>query len=325
MSAVGPADIDRAAAGLPDALRATPCVRSEWLTAVAGRPVWLKLESLQPTHSFKVRGAWNALAAVDDPATGLVAASAGNHGAALAWACARLGRRLTVVTPRAAPHAKRARIAALGATLRDEADDYDDAERRARALAAATGARFVSPYNDPHVIAGAGTIGREVLTQVPGVDEIVVPMGGGGLASGVALAVSGRRRPPRVLAVESAASPGVTTALAAGAIVPIEVGETIADGLAGNLEPGSITFDILRALVGPIVEVLTAAEPAVRRAVVDLLREEHLVAEGSAAAAVAAVCARGRASDRTCTVVVVSGANIDQRRLAELLGGADQP
>ena len=325
MSAVGPAEIDCAAAGLPDALRATPCVRSEWLTAVAGRPVWLKLESLQPTHSFKARGAWNALRTMEDSTPPLVAASAGNHGAAMAWACDRVGRPLTVFTPRGAPHAKRARIAGLGATLRDEASDYDDAERRARTFAMATGARFVSPYNDPDVIAGAGTVGREVLAQVPGVDEIVVPLGGGGLAAGVALALADRPAPPRVLAVEPAVSPAFSTALSAGRIVPIAVGETIADGLAGNLEAGSITFDILRELAGPVVEVTTASEPAVRRSVVEALLEEHLVMEGAAATAIAAVCARGRTPGRTCTVVVVSGANIDPRRLVQLLDEAGHP
>lgn len=320
MSGVGPADVDLAASRLPAEVRHTPCVRSAWLSEVAGHPVWLKLESLQPTHSFKVRGACNALVAAGTRLTdGLVTASAGNHGAALAWACARAGVPLTVFTPRDAPRTKLARIAALGAVLRDEAEDYDDAERRGRAFASGYAAPFVSPYNDAHVVAGAGTIGREILAQVPEADEIVVPLGGGGLASGVALAVSDRPRRPCVTAIEPAVSPAFTTALAAGGIVAIAVGETIADGLAGNLEPGSLTFELVRRHVD---RVATAEETAVRGAVVDLLREEHLVAEGAAAVAIAAVCARRTAPSAACSVVVVTGSNIDEKRLARLLEGA---
>lgn len=318
MSGAGATDVRGAAARLPAELRNTPCVRSAWLSAVAGHPVWLKLESLQPTHSFKVRGAFNALTSLPGDRA-VVTASAGNHGAALAWAAARLGVTLTVFTPRDAPRAKLARIAALGAALRDEADDYDDAERRARAFSSLEGLAFVSPYNDRLVVAGAGTIGLEILAQVPEVDEIVLPLGGGGLASGVAVAVGERQRRPRVVAAEPAESPAFTTALSAGRIVPIVVGETIADGLAGNLEAGSITFDLVRRHVD---EVVTVEDARVRDAVATLVREEHLVAEGAAAVAVAAVANRGTRAASHCTVVVLSGSNIDERLLCGLLAAA---
>jgi threonine dehydratase len=307
-----------AASRLPAEVRDTPCVRSAWLSSLAGHPVWLKLESVQPTHSFKVRGAFTALTALAG-AREVVTASAGNHGAALAWAAARLGVALTVFTPREAPRAKLAAIASLGASLRAEADDYDDAERRAREHAARAGVPFVSPYNDPLVVAGAGTIGLEILAQVPGVDEIVVPLGGGGLASGVAVAVSQGHPRPRVVAVEPAESPAFTTALAAGRIVPIAVGETIADGLAGNLEAGSITFELVRRHVD---EVRRVEDARARKAVASLVREEHLVAEGAAAVAVAAVADRGPSLGARGTVVVLSGSNIDERQLCALVAAA---
>lgn len=323
MSDLEASALARAAAALPAELRDTPCIRSAWLSELAGHDVWLKLESLQPTHSFKVRGAFTALrAGAATCAGGVVTASAGNHGAAMAWACARDGVALTVFVPREAPRAKLVRIAASGARLQSVAGDYDAAERRGREFAAAHGLPFISPYNDPHVIAGAGTIVGEVLAQVPATREIVVPLGGGGLASGAALAVRGTRPLPRLVAAEPAASPAFTTALRAGAIVPIEVGETIADGLAGNIEPGSLTFDLVRQSG---VCVVTVPEPAIRKAVADLLREEHLVAEGAAAAAVAAVAARAAAGTPEVTVVVLTGSNIDERRLAALIGESGPP
>lgn len=317
MTRPSPGDVRRAAAALPPEIRDTPCVRSPWLSAIAGHDVWIKLESLQPTHSFKVRGAFLAVAAMERGDTrALVTASAGNHGAALAWAAARAGRPLTVFTPAMAPAAKLQRIAALGADLRAVAADYDDAEARAREHAAAHGARFVSPYNDPLVIAGAGTVGAEILGECAAVDEIVVPVGGGGLLSGIALSRLEGRRGVRVVGVETEASTAFTAALAEGRITPVAVGDTLADGLAGNLERDSITFPLVQRFADG---VLVVPERAVRRAIPDLLREEHLVAEGAAAVAIAAV-AEGRTSpDARCTVIVLSGSNIDDRRLASLV------
>lgn len=314
-------DLAGARAALPAALRDTPCVRSDWLSSLARHDVWLKLETLQPTHSFKVRGAWNALRRVPAGAAGVVTASAGNHGSALAWAASQRGIPLTVFTPRDAPRAKLARISALGAELRAEADGYDDAEARARAFAIARGLPFVSPYNDADVIAGAATIGLEILAQVPQADEVALPLGGGGLASGVALAFAGVASRPRVVAAEPDVSPAFTTAIAAGRIVPIVVGETIADGLAGNLEAGSLTFDLVRQHVDRVVRI---PEDRLRWAVATLAREEHLVCEGAAAAAVAAVADGAGPATARCTVIVLSGSNIDERRLCELLAASAQ-
>jgi threonine dehydratase len=328
----GLADIRAAAERLPASLRETPCVEATWLRGEGDGRVWLKVETLQPTHSFKVRGAMNAVVALLEEAESprLVTASAGNHGAALAWAARRHHVPLVVFTPRNAPASKRARIAGEGAELRATADDYDEAERLALAFARDTGARYVSPYNDPLVIAGAGTIGLEVAAQVPGAAQVLVPLGGGGLLSGIAIAIRGLLPGCRLIGAEAGASPAFTTALTAGAITPFEVGPTLADGLAGNLEPGSLTFDIVRKTVDRIV---TVGEAPIRTAVRDLLEHEHLVAEAAGAIAVAAFeqqVAAGlgahppdgrtaQSENGSDTVIVVSGANIDLAVLLDVV------
>ena len=311
-------DVERARSRLPRELRDTPCVPSPWLSRIAGHEVWLKLETLQPTHSFKVRGAVTAIDAclAAGMASGVVTASAGNHGAALAWAAARHGVPLVVVTPRDAPAAKRARIVGLGADLRAVADNYDDAERRAMAWADELAAEYVSPYDDLRVIAGAGTLALEIAAQVPAADEVIVPLGGGGLLSGVALALSETWPRVRCVGAEPAVSPAFTRAMAAGAITRIEVGATIADGLAGNLAPGSVTFDFVRAARPAIV---TVEEATIRRAVALMLEEEHLVIEGAAAAAVGAVLDGLTARAARHSVVVLSGSNIDLALLSALI------
>lgn len=319
-------DLATARARVARRLAPTPLVASTWLSEAAGVPVWLKLESLQPTRSFKIRGAINAVDELLDTtrdaspaargALRLVTASAGNHGAALAWAAARAGLPCTVVTPASAPQAKLDAIRRLGADLRAVATDYDDAERRALALTRDEGATFVSPYNDTAVIAGAATVGLEILEQLPDSALLVVPLGGGGLYSGVALSVAGRTPPVALAGIEAERSPAFTRSLAAGRIVPIEVGDTLADGLAGNLEPGSVTFDIVRSHG---LRVVALPESAVVAGVVDLVREQRLVAEGAGAMAVAAVAGRHVRSARGPIVAIVSGANLDVARLASLL------
>jgi threonine dehydratase len=314
-------DVRAAAARMPTEVQGTPCVEAPWLSSGRGHTVWLKVECLQPTHSFKVRGAVNAVAAIveQQASPAIVTASAGNHGAALAWACRRHRVPLVVFTPRGAPEAKLAAIAESGADLRAVAADYDEAERLALAWARECGSRYVSPYNDPHVIAGAGTVGLEIAEQIPDANEVVVPLGGGGLVSGIAVALRGARHRCRLIGVEAEASPAFTTALASGRITPVSVGASIADGLVGNLEPGSITFDLVKELVD---EVRRVGERAIRRAIVELLQFQRLVSEGAGAIGVAAMLdARARADrhDTHATVIVVSGANVDIEVLRALI------
>jgi len=301
----------------------TPLRYSPWLSAAAGGDVFLKIETLQPTFSFKIRGAFNAVLTLveergsDAPA--LVTASAGNHGQALAHAAGEAGLPLTVYVPEHAPRVKVDAIRKAGANV-EPCRDYDDAEMKAKAHGATGTALFISPYAHPSVIAGAGTVGLEILEERPDIDAIVVPIGGGGLISGIAIAASDLPDPGvtkiSVVGVEVEASSAFTQALAAGRIVTIDVGPTLADGLSGNLDPETVTFDIVKRLVSSIMLI---AEPALEQAVGGVAREERLIAEGAGAAGVAAVLSdQKRFADRR-TAVVLSGANINLDTLKRLI------
>lgn len=281
--------------------------------------MFLKLETLQPTFSYKVRGAFNAVLKLKEDrggdVPGLVTASAGNHGRALAHAARAAGLRLTVYVPEHSPRVKIDAISRAGAVVK-RCRDYDEAEVRAKQHGSTGEALFVSPYSHPDVIAGAGTIGLEILDERPDLDAIVVPVGGGGLISGIAAAAAALSERTSVIGVEVEASSPFTQSLAAGRVVTIEVGPTLADGLAGNLDPDTITFDLVRSLVKGIVLV---SEPQLADGIAGIAREERLIAEGAgAAAAAAAIAGKIDASGRR-VAVVLSGANIDLDRLRTLI------
>jgi threonine dehydratase len=303
------ADLDAAAAVVSEQLAPTPLVAAPGL----GADVHLKLETLQPTGSFKVRGALAALTRAGAGAA-VVTASAGNAGLGIAWAAAALGVRAMIVVAETASPAKVAALRALPVELVRHGADYDEAEARALELAAA-GATYVSAYNDTGVIAGQSTIGRELDTQLGEPPTVVCPLGGGSLSSGLGLWAAARPG-ARVVAVEAERSPAFSSALAAGAITPIEVGETLADGLAGNLEPGSVTFELVRDHVAAIVQ---ASEAELADAIRFLARAHGIVAEGAGAAAVAAVMTGRVERGAGPLVAVVSGRNIALPRLAGLL------
>jgi threonine dehydratase len=315
VAAPGPRELDAAAAVVAARLEPTPLVPAPAL----GDDVLLKLESLQPTGSFKVRGALSALSALPAGAE-VVTASAGNHGLGVAWAATALGRSATVVVPETASPAKLAALERFDVRLVRHGASYDAAEAHALALAE-RGAHYVSPYNDTHVIAGQATIGREVEAQLGGAPVTVVcPLGGGGLASGLGLWATALRAGAassagRVVAVEADRSQAFRAALDAGGIVAIEPGPTLADGLGGNLEPGSVTFELVR---DHVAEVVAATEPDIEAAVRFVATAAGLVVEGAAAAAIAALRA-GRIAGDGATVVVVTGRNIARERLAAVL------
>lgn len=314
VAAPGAAELAAAREAVSARLAPTPLVRAPGL----GDDVWLKLESLQPTGAFKVRGALAALSAL--PATeAVVTASAGNHGLGVAWAATALGRRATVVVPENASPAKLAALERFDVALERVGSSYDDAEAHALALAA-QGAVYVSPYNDPRVIAGQATIGAEIDAVLGPLEDltVVAPLGGGGLASGLGLWSSARPGGrARVVAVEAEHSQAFRTALDAGAITPFAPEPTIADGLGGNLEPGSVTFDLVRDHVDA---VLASPEPGIEDAIRVLASAAGVVAEGAAACAAAAVLA-GRVGASGPVVLVITGRNIARARLAEVLGG----
>jgi threonine dehydratase len=253
-----------------------------------------------------------------DPPPCLVTASAGNHGRALAWAASRSGLRAVIFTPKHAPAAKLDAIRRHGADLHAEADTYEESERMAKQFAAQTGALFISAYSHPDLLAAIGTIALEVVEDLPSVDQIVVPVGGGGLLAGIAAAISATRPDVEVVGVEAEASHPFAASLAAGRIVEVDVGPTIADGLAGNMDPDNLAFPIVKALVRRMAMV---SEPELRASLRALVRHEHLIAEGAGIAGVAAVAARRVPSRSRTTVIVVSGANIDLELLVQVLNG----
>jgi threonine dehydratase len=313
-------DIIRARGRIAPFVRRTPLAGSAWLSDVAGAPVSLKLESLQVSNSFKSRGAFNAvigrLERGELAQARLVTASAGNHGRALAAAAEAFHVPLVVFTPADAPRTKLDAIRRHGAELRAEGRDYDHAEALAKQFAEASGGAFVSPYNDPDVIAGAGTVALDIFEDAPDVDLLVVPIGGGGLISGIGVAARAIAPRCEVVGVEVEASCPFQTSLRAGSLVEIAPGPTFADGLVGNPDPETITFGLIQRVVDRIV---TVSEDDLRTAIAGLAGEEHLIAEGAGAAATAALIGRRVDVRGRRVAVLVTGSNIDRERLVEVL------
>jgi len=309
-------DVLTAAETVRHHLAPTPVLASPAL----GPGVVLKLETEQPTGSFKVRGAIVAVAvaAAQAPDVPLITASAGNHGLGVAFAASRLGMVATIVVPVTASPCKRDALERLTEPGRIEVvahgQTFDEAEAYALEQAD-NGARFISPYNDPDVIAGQGTAALELFDQVVGLTTIVAPVGGGGLLAGLALAVSSRSD-VSVQGVEADASRAVSASVAAGRVVPAPIGPTIADGLAGNLEPGSVTVEIISRLRAPLAGV---AETALREAVTFLSLHHGLVVEPSGAAAVASLLSGQVAAGPGPTALMITGRNLDPALAGELL------
>ena len=310
----GPAHMEAAWKAVRRFVAVTPTVGTPQL----GPAVSAKLETLQPTGSFKVRGGLAAVSATleEEPGRAVVASSAGNHGLGLAYAASKLGAQVTVVVPTGASAAKVSALQQFDVRLVLYGEGYREAETHALELAARDGSRYVSPYNDPDVIAGQSTLARELLEQVSNLGTVVVPCGGGGLLAGVILGLAGTG--VRVVGIESEASPSMSTALAAGGIVPIDVEPTVADGLAGNLEPGAVTVGIA---LEHGVSVLTVSEADIRSAMAYSATKMGLVLEGAGAVGVAALRAgviTPDPDDRE-TVVILTGRNVAPKLLSEVL------
>jgi threonine dehydratase len=290
----------------------SPLLPSAWLSSIADGHVSLKIESLNLSNSFKIRGALNAALklseGIDSDTPTIVAASAGNHGRALALAAEELGIPCVIFTPASAPEAKQAAIRRHGAVLHSDGEDYDAAERQAKQFAVAEGGIYISPYNNADVIAGAGTIGLEIVESMPDFDVVVVPLGGGGLASGVGLAVKATAPRATIVGVEVEASSPFTLSLEAGRITEITPRASLADGLTGNLEAGSITFPLVKQVVDYVV---TVSEEDLTRAMKGLATEERLIVEGAGAAAVAAIMAGKASAPGQRVIAMVTGGNVD--------------
>ncbi len=309
----GPSALDAARDRLRPAIRVTPLHHSRWLSDLAGCPVHLKLECWQRTHSFKIRGALNAVGTLATAGARLVAASAGNHGLAVAEAARAHGATATIFVPRSAPETKKSRIRRAGATLREVEGTYDAAAAAAVDFATETGATPVHAFADPAVVAGQGTVGLEIMDAMPDVREVVVPVGGGGLAAGIGAALAHHAPSARVIGVQSTATRAMYDAFRAGHAGPTPDLPTICDGLAGETEQDA--YEAVRAVLGDLRLVEEARVPTAIR---EIYRREGLVAEGAGAVGVAAVLA-GELDLEGPTVIVLSGGNIDGERLARIL------
>ena len=308
-------DIRAAAQRIAGAVEQTPCVHSRTLSRLVGAEVFLKFENLQFTASFKERGALNKLLSLGEAERrrGVIAMSAGNHAQAVAYHAARLGIPATIVMPRGSPNTKIKNTQVHGASVVLEGENLFEAGRHARELAARGNLVFVHPYEDPLIIAGQGTVGLEMLAAVPDLDLIVVPVGGGGLISGIATAAKALKPAVRILGVESRNYPSMHQRLAG---IPVECGgDTIAEGIAVK-DVGATALSIIRELVD---EVLVVEEETIERAVVALIEIEKTVAEGAGGAALAALLEHPARFAGKRVGLPVSGGNIDSRVLASVL------
>jgi threonine dehydratase len=292
-------DIHEARDRLAGVARVTPVYGSETFSRLAGREVWLKAENLQRTGSFKVRGAMSRIAQLDqeERAAGVVAASAGNHGQAVAWAAREAGVHARIYVPLDAPMAKVEACQNYGAELLLEGERFEDAMTAAQAYVEESGATFVHPFEDPLVIAGQGTIGLELADQVTQASTVLIPVGGGGLAAGIATALRAVRPELRIVGVQAG-----------------KTGFTIADGIFVK-SPGELTMSMLDSLLDDMIHV---ADEEITEAIVLLLERSKLVVEGAGAVGVAALLS-GKAGGEGPAVAVLSGGNIDPTLLISVM------
>ena len=311
-------DVQAALGRIRDRIYLSPCARSETLSRLTGTDAWLKLENLQMTGAYKERGALNKLLvmAPADRERGLITASAGNHAQALAYHAGRLGAKATIVMPEATPIMKVANTRAHGARVVLHGANYDEAYAEARRLEQVERLTFVHPFDDPDVIAGQGTIALEVLDQEPGLDAIVVPVGGGGLVSGVAVAAKTLKPALRVIGVETELLPCMLQAVEAGRPVTLEPATTVADGIAVK-RAGDLTLEHVRRYVD---EIVTVSEEEIASAILYLLEREKTVVEGAGAVAVAALLQKKvRGLEGKKTASIISGGNIDVNLVARVI------
>jgi len=313
---LSPASVLSAAHRLRGIARRTPLRRSDGLSALTGGSVYLKCECEQITGAFKLRGAFNTIALLSDEERrkGVVTSSAGNHGMGLAWAARHFGVQATIFVPATAPRVKRDGIAALGATVNDQAAHYDEALDMATAFATERGATHVHPERGAALLAGQGTIALEILEELPDLATFVVPVGGGGLLGGCAALLDAVAPRVRIVGTQSDQTAAMARSLEAGRIVPIPVAPTLADGLAGAIEETG--FETGRRVLD---EMITVTEDEIAGAIAWLWREEGLVVEGSGAVGVAALRSGYRPPVEGDVAVVLTGGNIDRDRWDDIV------
>lgn len=297
-------------------MRKTPLEYSHFLSDLSGGEVWLKLENQQYTGSFKARGAMNKLIQLspEEKARGIVTASSGNHAQGVGYAGNILGVDSTIVVPANTPRVKRDAIELYGVELIVHGDEYMEAERFSRDLEARLGKTHISAYNDLDIIMGQGTVGLEIAEEMPDIDKVLVPVGGGGLISGVGCALKALDATTEVFGAQSVASPVMYESLRQGRIVDMELEDSYAEGLHGGIEENSVTFELCRKYVD---EIILVEEETILRAIRSALVEQHQVIEGAAAVGVAAILEDPERYNDEKVCIVISGGNVELDLLKE--------
>ena len=293
-------------------IKKTALKYSHFLSSICQGTIYLKLENNQISHSFKIRGAFNKILklTLEEKQKGIITCSSGNHGLATAVAAKKLNVAVKIVIPETTPRKKVDKIKKYNVDL-VLYGDYDEAEQKALELACKEGKTYISPYNDVDVIAGQGTIGLEILEEFPEVEKVLAPVGGGGLCAGVAIAMKNKNRAIEVIGVQSEASPVMYESLRAGKILKSEelkIQSSLADGLSGGIEEGSVTFKVAQKNVDEIVLV---KEETIKEAIRLLWEKDGQVVEGAGAVGPAVVIENKEHFKNKKTVIILSGGNID--------------
>ena len=312
------AEIRAARERIRDSIFLSPCTHSQMLSGLTGQDIFLKLENLQMTGSFKERGALNRILTLtpEEARRGVVAASAGNHAQGVAYHATQRGIRSVIVMPLTTPLVKVQATRGFGAEVVLHGANYDEACAEATRLCEAEGMTFIHPFDDPLVMAGQGTIGLELMDQIPGLEAVVVPIGGGGLIGGIACAVKEAQPNIRVIGVQTSRLPSMKAALAAHHPVAIEPGTTIADGIAVR-RAGDYTFPVVAKYVD---EIVTVDEDEIASSILTLLEREKTLAEGAGATALAALLQHRTSLPKGArTAVLVCGGNIDVTLLSRII------
>ena len=308
----------RAAVRIAELVRETPLDYSPKLSEETGAEVWLKLENLQHTGSFKLRGATNRMMMLtpEQQAAGCVAASSGNHGAAVAYAMNKLGVTGVIFVPEQTSPTKVDAIRSYGGDVRFFGTDGLDTELHAREYAEQNGMFYLSPYNDEEVMAGQGSCGVEIVAQLPDVDDVFIAIGGGGLISGVGSVLRQHNKDVRVIGCQPSASAVMTRSVEAGEILDLPSGPTLSDGTAGGIEPGAITFALCRDIVDDYVLV---DEAQISAAMCLYMDSQHQMIEGAAGVAIAGMLAKKAELAGRKVVILVCGANISRETLLSVI------
>jgi threonine dehydratase len=312
-------DVGSAAARLSGIARRTPLRRAPHISERTGLDVWLKLENEQLTGSFKLRGAYNAIASLseEERSRGIVTASAGNHGRGVAFTARRFGIPATIFAPRTAPRVKVNGMRECGATLDLDSAHYDEAHARAIAFAAEHDMTYVDPCVGAPLVAGQGTVGLEILDRLPETRSVIVPVGGAGLLGGIGAYIRETAPHVRIIGAQSVTTNAMALSLEAGRVIDIPVVETLADGLAGGIDAHAL--DVGRHALDAMV---TVSESDIERAIATLAGDENVVAEGAGAVGVAALLAGAVGDVRGPVVAVISGGNIDREVLERIVAAS---